>query len=119
MAACTTEVERMAARLVEAKDGVMQLVVFGDAAQRRAAKRRWHLGNGASKMGLAAGGARVIGHHPDAGVPEGAAGWRQVGRNGGRLGRHWPFHRTVDCSRAHGEASGLGGGGGGGCWVGI
>ena len=27
MAACTTEVERMAVRLVEAKDGVMQLVV--------------------------------------------------------------------------------------------
>ena len=95
-------------------------LVFGDAAQRRAAKRRRRLGNGASKMGLAAGGARAIGNHPGAGVPEGGAGRRQVGRNGGRPGRHRSFHRAVDGGRVRGEASGLGGGGGGcGCWVGI
>ena len=147
----------MAVRLVEAKDGVMQLVVslrelplvnmdalnvqplkrlacfadahgsmptahplFGDAAQRRAAERRRRLGNGARKMGLAAGGARAIGHHPGAGVPEGGADRRQVGRNGGRPGRHRSFYRAIDGGRARGEASGLdGGGGGGGGWVGI
>ena len=42
---------------------------------------------------------------------------RQVGRDGGRVGRHRSFHCTVDGGRARGEARGDdgGGGGGGGC----
>ena len=51
----------------------------GDAAQRRVAGRQRHSGNGAGKVGLAAGGARAFGHHPGAGVSESGAGRRQVG----------------------------------------
>ena len=150
----------MAVRLVEAKDGVMQLVVSlrklplvsMDALNVQPFKRlarladahgsiptaRIHslatrlsvmlpsnngasdLGNGAGEMGLAAGGARAIGHHPGAGVPEGGAGRRQAGRNFGRPGRHRSFRRAVGGGCARGEASGLGGGGvGGGCWSGV
>ena len=156
MAACTSEAEHMAVRLVEAKDGVMQLVVplrelplvqvhalnaqpfkvqaagtpfgrarrdayrthpiAGDAARRRVAGRQRLFGDGEGEVSLAAGGAQALDHHPGAGVPEGSASRRQVGRDGGRVGRHRSFHCTADGGCARGEARGDDdGGGGGGC----